>query len=216
MPGCRIALEAVAGEIIQRYLREGNYAAARHVLDMWQTKFNGVAHAIRGRLASSASKRPPASNWPMPAASQPKAIRPRPQSRQPRARDLANARNRPAVLNQIASEFPFVTVGVLEASPRTPNDESTIGQRFVPAGSPHSCSPKNTISAPRAAFTVHPSENSTSTKVAAICRSNSRSTPDGLYCRYALALLALDGHARYAVLPRRLCLTLRQRFDRPR
>ena len=42
---CRIAerLEAVAGEIIQRYLREGNYAAARHVLDMWQTKFNGVA-----------------------------------------------------------------------------------------------------------------------------------------------------------------------------
>src|SRR4249919_2849104 len=37
------SLEAVAGEIIQRYIREGNYAAARHVLDMWQTKFNGVA-----------------------------------------------------------------------------------------------------------------------------------------------------------------------------
>ena len=51
-------LEAVAGEIIQRYLREGNYAAARHVLDMWQTKFNGVATKPRP-AGKSASKQPP-------------------------------------------------------------------------------------------------------------------------------------------------------------
>ena len=37
------ALETVAGEIIERYLREGNYATARRVLEMWQSNFPGIA-----------------------------------------------------------------------------------------------------------------------------------------------------------------------------
>src|SRR4029079_12246909 len=41
--GLSQAVEAVAGEIIQRYLKEGNYSAARRVLDLWQTQFRGVA-----------------------------------------------------------------------------------------------------------------------------------------------------------------------------
>ena len=51
--GLPSSLEAVAGEIIQRYLREGNYAAARHVLDMWQTKFNGISQQAADRLAAA-------------------------------------------------------------------------------------------------------------------------------------------------------------------
>lgn len=114
------SLEAVAGEIIQRYLREGNYAAARHVLDMWQTKFNGVAaeaatnwqnrfEAAAGRQLADASR----------LVSQKQYI----PARKAVSRALAiwpTLQTAPAVLQQIASEFPFVTVGVLEASPRDP------------------------------------------------------------------------------------------------
>ncbi len=113
-------LELVAGEIIQRYLRDGNYAAARQVLDMWQTKFNGVAtqaaagwqarfETAAGRQLADASR----------LVSQKQYI----PARKAVSRALAiwpKLETAPAVLKQIASEFPFVTVGVLEASPRNP------------------------------------------------------------------------------------------------
>jgi tetratricopeptide (TPR) repeat protein len=118
--GLPSALETVAGEIIQRYIREGNYAAARHVLDMWQTKFNGVAPQAAtawqqrfetgaGKLLAEASRLISQKQY-VPAR---KAV----------SRALAiwpTLETAPAVLNQIAQEFPFVTVGVLQASPRSP------------------------------------------------------------------------------------------------
>ena len=39
------AVETVAGEIIERYLREGNSEAARGVLDLWQNQFGDIAAA---------------------------------------------------------------------------------------------------------------------------------------------------------------------------
>src|SRR4051794_11779182 len=117
-PGLPSALEAVASEIIQRYLHEGNYAAARHVLDLWQTKFNGVAaQAATGwqqRFESAAGKQLADASR---LISQKQYI----DARKAVSRALAiwpGLQAAPAVLNQIAHEFPFVTVGVLEASPR--------------------------------------------------------------------------------------------------
>jgi tetratricopeptide (TPR) repeat protein len=118
--GLPSALESVAGEIIQRYLREGNYAAARHVLDMWQTKFNGVApQAATGwqqRFETAASKQ-------LADASRLVSQKQYVPARKAVSRALAiwpKLETAPAVLNQIAQEFPFVTVGVLQASPRNP------------------------------------------------------------------------------------------------
>jgi tetratricopeptide (TPR) repeat protein len=118
--GLPSALETVAGEIIQRYLREGNYAAARQVLDMWQTKFNGVAaQAATGwqqRFEAAASKQ-------LADASRMISQKQYVPARKAVSRALAiwpTLETAPAVLNQIATEFPFVTVGVLEASPHTP------------------------------------------------------------------------------------------------
>lgn len=128
--GLPSALEAVAGEIIQRYLHEGNYAAARHVLDMWQTKFNGVAaQAATGwqqRFESAAGKQLADASR---LISQKQYI----PARKAVSRALAiwpTLEAAPAVLSQIAHEFPFVTVGVFEASPRNParriDDRATL------------------------------------------------------------------------------------------
>src|SRR4051812_35582823 len=113
-------LETVAGEIIQRYLREGNYAAARQVLDMWQTKFKSVAaQAAAGwqqRFETAAGKQ-------LADASRLVSQKQYVPARKAVSRALAiwpTLETAPAVLNQIAQEFPFVTVGVLQASPRTP------------------------------------------------------------------------------------------------
>jgi ABC-type transport system substrate-binding protein len=118
--GLSDVLQAVASEIIQRYLREGNYAAARQVLDIWQTKFNGVAtDAANGwqqRFENAANRqladatRLIGQKQYIPAR---KAVS--------RALGIWPALNTaPGVLNQISREFPFVTVGVLEQSPHNP------------------------------------------------------------------------------------------------
>ena len=116
--GLPSALESVAGEIIQRYLREGNYAAARHVLDMWQNKFKGVAvEAATGwqqRFETAAGKQ-------LAEASRLISQKQYVPARKAVSRALAiwpTLATAAAVLNQIAQEFPFVTVGVLQASPR--------------------------------------------------------------------------------------------------
>ena len=42
-PGLASAVETISGEKIQQYLRDGNYAAARRVLDLWQKQFQDIA-----------------------------------------------------------------------------------------------------------------------------------------------------------------------------
>lgn len=118
--GLPAAVQAVAGEIIQRYLREGNYSAARRVLDLWQTQFRGIAaepaaewqrrfEAAAGRQVAEATRLVGEKQY-VPAR---KAV----------SRALAIWPSLDAAANiraQIEREFPFVTVGVLEASPRQP------------------------------------------------------------------------------------------------
>ena len=117
LPG---AVEAVAGEIIQRYLREGNYAAARRVLEVWENQFHGIASEKaadwRKRFEIAAARQVAEANQMLgqkqyiaarKAVGRAMAIWP----------NLASANQ---VMAQIAREFPFVTVGVLETSPRNP------------------------------------------------------------------------------------------------
>ena len=117
LPG---AVEAVAGEIIQRYLREGNYAAARRVLEVWENQFRGVssekAADWRKRFELAAARQVAEANQLLgqkqyiaarKAVGKATAIWP----------NLASGNQ---VMAQIGREFPFVTVGVLETSPRTP------------------------------------------------------------------------------------------------
>jgi tetratricopeptide (TPR) repeat protein len=118
--GLDAAVETVAGEIIAGYLRTGNYAAARSVLELWQAQFKGIganAAANWQRRFEAAATRElqvaarllqekdyvPARR----AVSKATAIWPK----------LAAAAT---VVSQIEREFPFVTVGVLETSPRQP------------------------------------------------------------------------------------------------
>jgi tetratricopeptide (TPR) repeat protein len=118
--GLPAAVETVAGEIIASYLRDGNYAAARGVLELWQTQFEGLAanasaewqrrfEAAATRELEEATRLLQQRNY-VPArraVAKATAIWPK----------LAAAS---AVVSQIEREFPFVTVGVLETSPRNP------------------------------------------------------------------------------------------------
>jgi hypothetical protein len=87
---------------------------------MWQTKFNGVAaQAATGwqqRFETAASKQ-------LAEASRLISQKQYVPARKAVSRALAiwpTLETAPAVLNQIAQEFPFVTVGVLQAAPRNP------------------------------------------------------------------------------------------------
>jgi tetratricopeptide (TPR) repeat protein len=117
LPG---AVQAVASEIIQRYLREGDYAAARQVLDLWQSQFRGVAAEAAAdwqRRFQAAAERQLVEAQKLVSQKQYIAARKaanRALSIWPKL-DSASA-----VLAQIEREFPFVTVGVLESSPHTP------------------------------------------------------------------------------------------------
>jgi tetratricopeptide (TPR) repeat protein len=114
------AVEAVAGEVIQRYLKEGNYSAARRVLDLWQTQFRGVAAEASAnwqkRFESAARRQ-------LAEATQLIGTKQYVQARKSMNRALAiwpTIDGGAAVMAQIEREFPFVTVGVLEAAPRQP------------------------------------------------------------------------------------------------
>lgn len=117
LPG---ALEAVAGEVIQRYLRDGNYAAARRVLDLWQNQFKNIAPQTAAtwqqRFESAAGRQVADANN---LLGQKQYIA----ARKSVARALAiwpSLDSAGQVMAQIEREFPFVTVGVLETSPRRP------------------------------------------------------------------------------------------------
>ena len=118
--GFASAVETVAGEIIERYLREGNYSAARGVLEMWQRQFPGLAEEAvvnwQRRFEAAASRQLE------------EAVRLVERKQYVAARkavgqaigvwpELEAANN---LLNRIQREFPFIAVGVLEASPRQP------------------------------------------------------------------------------------------------
>lgn len=114
------AVETVASEIIQRYLREGNYAAARGVLDLWQNQFRGLAseaavqwqrrfEAAASRQIDEAHRLLGQKQYVPAQAAVAKAVAIWPK--------LESAS---VVAAQIRREFPFVTVGVLQATPREP------------------------------------------------------------------------------------------------
>ncbi|HEY3391549.1 MAG TPA: hypothetical protein VGK58_02495, partial [Lacipirellulaceae bacterium] len=114
------ALETVAGEIIERYLREGNYSAARGVLEMWQRQFPGLAEEAvanwQRRFETAASRQ----------LEEAERLIERKQyvaARRAVGRALGvwpqlQAAN--DLLDRIQREFPFIAVGVLETSPRQP------------------------------------------------------------------------------------------------
>jgi len=119
-PGLDSAVGTIAGDIIQRYLREGNYSAARRVLELWRSQFPGLAveaanewqrrfEAAAARQVEEAARLVGQKQYVAARKAVNRALGIWP--------DLDAARN---ILAQIEVEFPFVTVGVLQASPRTP------------------------------------------------------------------------------------------------
>jgi ABC-type transport system substrate-binding protein len=114
------ALEAVAGEVIQQYLRDGDYASARRVLDLWRKEFKDIATqgaaTWQQRFEAAATKQ-------VSDATQLVEQRKYIPARKTLGRalaiwpDLASARQ---VMERIEREFPFVAVGVFETSPRQP------------------------------------------------------------------------------------------------
>ena len=118
-PGLASAVETISGEKIQQYLREGNYAAARRVLDLWQKQFQDIATqtamAWQQRFEVAASRQ-------LADATQRLAKRDFIGAKI-RRRALTIWPNLPAaqqVRDRIEREYRFVTVGVFETSPRNP------------------------------------------------------------------------------------------------
>jgi tetratricopeptide (TPR) repeat protein len=118
--GLANAVQTVAGEIIQRYLREGNYSAARGVLELWLRQFPNLAktaasdwqrrfEAAATRQLAEAERLIEQKQYVMARTAVQRAlgIWPTHESAQ-------------KMLERIKREFPFVTVGVLETSPRHP------------------------------------------------------------------------------------------------
>jgi tetratricopeptide (TPR) repeat protein len=116
--GLPSAVETVIGEILSGYLRDDNYAAARQVLGLWQTRFSGLAvesaakwqqrFEIIANEQLAEARRLLAQKQYIPAR---KAV----------ARAIGIWPELPAaktVAAQIEREFPFVTVGVLQTAPR--------------------------------------------------------------------------------------------------
>lgn len=114
------ALQTIAGEIIQRYLRDGNYSAARGVLEMWRSQFPDLATAAAGdwqrRFEAAATRQIDQART---LVQQRQFIAARKAVARARAiwPDLAAAAE---LQDEIKREFPFLTVGVFEAAPLRP------------------------------------------------------------------------------------------------
>ncbi len=114
------AVETVAGEVIQQHLKQQDFAAARRVLDVWQTQFQGVgaggAATWQQRFETAAGKQVADAQR---LVTQKQYVA----ARKAVGRAIAiwpNLESATQVLGQIQREFPFVTVGVLETSPQRP------------------------------------------------------------------------------------------------
>lgn len=114
------AVSTVASDIIERYLRDGKYPAARGVLELWQTQFAGLAdeaasgwqrrfEAAAARQLEDATRFVQAKNYIAARGAVNKSFGIWPK--------LAAAAS---VSARIEREFPFVSVGVLEQTPREP------------------------------------------------------------------------------------------------
>lgn len=119
-PGLDKAVETVAGEIIQQHLRQQDFAAARRVLDVWKTQFRDVgaagANAWQQRFETAAGKQVAEAQR---LVGQKQYVG----ARKAVGRALSiwpKLDSATQMLTQIQREFAFVTVGVLEASPRRP------------------------------------------------------------------------------------------------
>jgi ABC-type transport system substrate-binding protein len=120
-PALPSAVEVVAGEVIQAHLRNQNYAAARGVLDLWQTQFRDVAEAAaqtwQGRFEGAADRQVAEARR---LADGKQFVEARKAAQ--RALDIWPKHAAAAsMLDRIAKEFPYVTVGVFEQSPSRPS-----------------------------------------------------------------------------------------------
>jgi len=118
--GLESAIETVAGQIIEDYLRIGSYAAARGVLSLWKDQFGELgATAATGwqqRFEAAATRQVEEAQ---------RLLRQKQYvaARKAVGKALAIWPNLEAAANslaQIQREFPFVTVGVTEIAPRQP------------------------------------------------------------------------------------------------
>lgn len=118
--GLAAAVETVAGQVIQGHLRDNDYAAARGVLELWQSRFRGLADVAAAewqrRFETAATRE-------VESAANLIQQRNYVAARAAAAKATAIWPKLPAAANinaQIDREFPFVNVGVLETSPREP------------------------------------------------------------------------------------------------
>jgi hypothetical protein len=119
-PGLPAAVEKIAGEKIEAYLRDSDYVSARRVLDLWQKQFENIAvqsaAAWQQRFESAASKQ-------LADANQLIARKDYISARRAVGRALAIWPRLPAaqqVLARIERDYRFVTVGVFETTPLDP------------------------------------------------------------------------------------------------
>jgi peptide/nickel transport system substrate-binding protein len=119
-PGLVDAVDSVCGAVVQQYLRDKNYSAARGVLELWQKEFNSLhstaAAAWQERFVAAAARQ-------VDEARQLVAAKQYVEARKAmgRARDIwPDNREADALLAEIQQQNPTVSVGVFEASPREP------------------------------------------------------------------------------------------------
>lgn len=119
-PGLGPAVDDVCGTLIERYLREKNYAAARAVLDLWHKKFatldSAKSAAWEQRFAAAATRQV-ADARAFAAAQDYVAAR----RAIGRARDIwPDNRDADALLAEMQRQNPTVSVGVFAAAPQMP------------------------------------------------------------------------------------------------
>jgi len=119
-PGLLAAVDAVCGQMIDQHLRDKDYAAARAVLDVWQSQFSALqspaAVAWQQRFAAAAERH-------VSEARQSIADKKYVSARQAigRARDIwPESEEARELLAKLQRENPSVSVGVFEAAPRKP------------------------------------------------------------------------------------------------
>jgi tetratricopeptide (TPR) repeat protein len=119
-PGLPNAVETVAGEIIQQYLHDGDYTSARRVVELWENQFPNIAPQA---VAAWKTRFQAAANRQVEEANSLIAQRDYIAARKAVGRALAIWPSLPAATQahaRIAHDFPAVTVGVFETSPRAP------------------------------------------------------------------------------------------------
>ena len=119
--GLPSALEVVAGELIQGHLRSQDYASARAVLNLWQSKFRDIASAAatawQGRFEAAADRQ---------LVDVGRLIDQKEYFEARNAAQRAVAiwpahRSAAEILARIQREYPSVIVGVLQSSPQKPS-----------------------------------------------------------------------------------------------